>query len=178
MFRIHALPLALALLSGTARAADRFAATLFTEVNAYRDSQRVGLLDHNAALSEAADIEATWTNLALRRGYRLAFHTTDTAWLLAERPDLRWERLYATYGPVLPAELGIHDVARLCGYSGLCRDNIGLANKTPANAVTGWARSTSGHRENMLDPAWTELGTGHKGGGQDAVCVAVFGDAL
>ena len=93
-------------------------------------------------------------------------------------PEKLKEVSYATYGPELPTVIGIHDVARLCGYEGFCRDNIGQANKTAANAVTGWLRSKDGHRENLLDPAWREVGCARSGGGQGAVCVAVFGTSF
>lgn len=154
-----------------------FEADLFAAVNAARVANGVGALAPNAALGEAADLEASWLIFAMRHKLPWAYHLTSTAWLQDERPDLLWERLHATYGETLPTWLGIHDVARLCGYGGLCRDNIGRANKTAANSVTGWLRSTDGHRENLLDARWTELGVARCGGGQNAICVAVFGVA-
>lgn len=166
-----ALLLALAIL-----AADRWEAALFAAVNEARTANGVAALAPNAALGEAADIEASWLVYAQRRRLPWSYHLTDTQWLASERPDLDWYKLFATYGGDLPGQLGIYDVSRLCGYGGLAKDNIGRANKTAATAVAGWLRSKDGHRENMLDPAWTELGTARVGGGQDAICVAVFGN--
>lgn len=167
---------ALALLAADpVRANGDFAAELVDQINIARIANGVLPVTRNVLLDEAAGHEAGWTTWALKHEPEsLSFHHTSTAWLLDHEPDLAWWKLLATYGGILPEQLGSFDVARLCGYSGLCSDNISVAARKPSDAVTGWLRSPS-HRANLLDERWTEVGTAKAGGGQDAIAVAVFG---
>lgn len=40
-------------------------------------------------------------------------------------------------------------------------ENIAAGYSTPSAVVTAWMNSTTGHRENILDPEFTELGVGY-----------------
>lgn len=40
-------------------------------------------------------------------------------------------------------------------------ENVAAGYSTPAAVVSAWMNSTSGHRENILDPEYTELGVGY-----------------
>ena len=40
-------------------------------------------------------------------------------------------------------------------------ENIAAGYSTPSAVVTAWMNSTAGHRENILDPEYTEIGVGY-----------------
>ncbi len=44
-------------------------------------------------------------------------------------------------------------------------ENLAAGQQTPEQVMADWMSSTQGHRENILHPAWTELGVGVRTGG-------------
>lgn len=53
-----------------------------------------------------------------------------------------------------------HDRARALGYPRYALENIAWGWATPQAAVQAWMRSKAGHRENLLNPRWGEIGVG------------------
>jgi hypothetical protein len=162
----------------------RFPTDLFAACNVARVKNNCAPVALSQPLVDAAGYAAEW--IVHARKHKLPgfqFHLTQTKWLYGRNPDLRWDLLHATFGETLPEQLGIYDVARLCEFSGESRDIIGVANKTPANAVAGWLASTGtdgtgGHRSVLLWAAATWGGCAKEGGGQGAIVVAVFGNSF
>ncbi|MGE4485651.1 MAG: SafA/ExsA family spore coat assembly protein [Oscillospiraceae bacterium] len=40
-------------------------------------------------------------------------------------------------------------------------ENIAMGYRTPQTVVKGWMNSTTGHRENILNPSYTQIGVGY-----------------
>jgi hypothetical protein len=137
--------------------------SLYVEVNAYRVQVGLNPLIPDTSLEHAAELQCEWHGVAGKLfppGADIDPHSTLTAWLLAEHPELDWGRLYATYGPVLPDWLNWHDRARLCGWEGGATAENGYlwsgGKPKPWEVVAGWARSP-GHRRN-LEGDWLFVG--------------------
>jgi uncharacterized protein YkwD len=59
------------------------------------------------------------------------------------------------------------DRAEEFGYDWLAfGENLAAGQPTPARAMADWMASTEGHRENILNPQFTELGVGVRTGGE------------
>lgn len=56
-------------------------------------------------------------------------------------------------------------------------ENLAAGQQTAEQAVQDWMNSTTGHRENILHPSWTEIGVAVRLGGEHGVYwVQEFGD--
>jgi uncharacterized protein YkwD len=64
------------------------------------------------------------------------------------------------------------------GYSFVAMgENLAAGQRTAEQAVEDWMNSTTGHRENILHPTWTEIGVAVRLGGEHGVYwVQEFGD--
>lgn len=65
------------------------------------------------------------------------------------------------------------DVARECTDTGRVAENLVRSAATPAEVVAAWMDST-GHRNNLVDPAMRELGTGCRPDGEELLCVQLY----
>lgn len=106
--------------------------TLLELANAQRAKAGLQPLRANARLMQAAQTQAEQTASARRLQHVL--------------PDARYPRPEDRLGA--------------SGYSWRAwAENIAFGQKTPSDAVEAWMRSP-GHRRNLLDPRYTELGSG------------------
>lgn len=65
------------------------------------------------------------------------------------------------------------DVARRCTDTGRVAENLVRSAVTPAEVVAAWMDST-GHRNNLVDPAMREVGTGCRPDGEELLCVQLY----
>jgi len=124
-------------------AADPIDARVFIEINEARLAESIPAVAHSLILEDTAAVMADWLGYANRRNKTFVFHNVNTAWALKEYPDLKWDRLRATFPDGLPDQLSAHSVARLCGWEGgLVYDIEGEARRCNAfDLVYGWAHS-------------------------------------
>jgi uncharacterized protein YkwD len=85
------------------------------------------------------------------------------------------EAYFGHYDPVTGDGPG--DRAAAAGYVyRAVGENLGAGQKTPAEVVTDWMNSTTGHRENILNPMWVHIGVAvRKGGSYGTYWVQEFG---
>lgn len=65
------------------------------------------------------------------------------------------------------------DVARRCTDTGRVAENLVRSAATPAEVLTAWMEST-GHRNNLVDPAMREVGTGCRRDDGELLCVQLY----
>lgn len=149
--------------------------TLLLEVNVARVTNDQLPVAADPLLAQAASLQTEWLSVARRYGGSLSDHHVQTAWLLREHPELRWDRLLATYGGTLPEWLGSFDLARLCEFNQAVRDIVHIGGRN-ADPVGAWLQSPT-HRTTLL---WSEaeyvgLDTRRAKAG-NFVTVAIFGN--
>jgi len=65
------------------------------------------------------------------------------------------------------------DVARRCTDTGRVAENLVRSAVTPGEVVAAWMGST-GHRNNLVDPAMRAVGTGCRPDGDELLCVQLY----
>jgi uncharacterized protein YkwD len=65
------------------------------------------------------------------------------------------------------------DIAERCTDTGRVAENLVRSAVPPAEVVEAWMQS-AGHRNNLVDPAMREVGTGCRRDGADMLCVQLY----
>lgn len=133
----------------------------YLEINLARIENDVLPVRRDLRLDYAAELQCEWLNYAYKRNEPIfSDHLCNTDWLFVRHPELDWYKLFATFPSGVPEWITLFDVGRLCGYpenNGSVIDN-GYYGGRNDNAVDAWLRSSDGHRENLLDPDWEDVG--------------------
>lgn len=65
------------------------------------------------------------------------------------------------------------DIARRCTDTGRVAENLVRSSVSPAEVVAAWMEST-GHRNNLVDPAMLEVGTGCRRDDEELLCAQLY----
>jgi uncharacterized protein YkwD len=117
---------------------DELAAEIIRLVNQERTGRGLDPVSHNPQLADAAD---DYGCTMIRDGY------------------------FGHYHPVTGEGPGERTAAAGYRYRAV-GENLAAGQRTPAEVVDDWMNSTEGHRENILNPMWSDVGVGVRTGGE------------